>query len=47
MIIEFVDKETPIGGRSSIQLIAVKGKEAFYEKIGFHRNVLCPSPLPE
>ena len=30
-IIEFVDKETPSGGRSSIQLIAEKGKETFYE----------------
>ncbi len=35
MIIEYVDKTTPIGGRSSIQLIAVKGKETFYEKMGF------------
>lgn len=35
MIIEYVDKTTPIGGRSSIQLIAEKGKETFYEKIGF------------
>ena len=35
MIIEYVEKATPIGGRSSIQLIAVKGKEAFYEKMGF------------
>ncbi len=35
MIIEYVDRTTPIGGRSSIQLIAEKGKEAFYEKIGF------------
>lgn len=35
MILEYVDKETPIGGRSSIQLIAEKGKEAFYEKLGF------------
>ena len=35
MILEFVDKETPIGGRSSIQLIAEKGKEIFYEKLGF------------
>ena len=33
MIIEYVEKATPIGGRSSIQLIAVKGKEAFYEKM--------------
>ena len=35
MIIEYVDEETPVGGRSSIQLIAEKGKEAFYEKRGF------------
>ncbi len=34
-IIEYVDKRTPTGGRSSIQLIAEKGKEAFYEKLGF------------
>lgn len=35
MLVDFVDKETPVGGRSSIQLIAVKGKEPFYEKKGF------------
>ena len=35
MLIEYVDRETPIGGRSSIQLIAEKGKETFYEKTGF------------
>lgn len=35
MIIEYVDRATPIGGRSSIQLIAEKGKETFYEKMGF------------
>ena len=35
MIIEYVDKITPVGGRSSIQLIAEKGKESFYEKMGF------------
>lgn len=33
--IEYVEKNTPIGGRSSVQLIAEKGKEAFYEKKGF------------
>ena len=38
-IIEYVDRETPDGGCSSIQLIAEKGKEAFYEKMGF-------KPLP-
>lgn len=35
MIVDYVDRETPFGGRSSIQLIAEKGKEAFYEKRGF------------
>ena len=35
MMIEYVDRETPIGGRSSIQLLAEKGKETFYQKRGF------------
>lgn len=35
MITEYVNEETPIGGRSSIQLIAEKGKESFYEEKGF------------
>lgn len=35
MLIEYVNKETPVGGRSSIQLIAEKGCETFYEKLGF------------
>lgn len=35
MIMEYVDNETPDGGRSSIQLIAEKGKETFYESRGF------------
>lgn len=35
MMIEYVDKTTPVGGRSSIQLIAEKGKETFYVKMGF------------
>ena len=35
MIIEYVDSATPGGGRSSIQLIAEKGKETFYESRGF------------
>lgn len=37
MLVEYVKKRTPIGGRSSIQLIAEKGKENFYEKVGFKR----------
>lgn len=35
MLIEYVNDKMPIGGRSSIQLISEKGKEAFYEKLGF------------
>ncbi len=37
MLIEYVKNRTPIGGRSSIQLIAEKGKEKFFEKMGFKR----------
>ncbi len=37
LLINFVNRKTPIGGRSSIQLIAEKGKELFYEKMGFKR----------
>lgn len=35
MLIGYVDVNTPVGGRSSVQLIAEKGKEDFYIKIGF------------
>lgn len=35
IIVDYVNRETPVGGRSSIQLIAEKGKEKFYEKRGF------------
>lgn len=35
LLVEYVNKKTPFGGRSSIQLIAEKGKENFYEKAGF------------
>lgn len=37
MLLKYVDSHTPMGGRSSIQLIAEKGKEAFYEALGFKR----------
>lgn len=37
MLIEYVERNTPVGGRSSVQLIAEKGKELFYEKAGFKR----------
>lgn len=35
MLLQYVEKETPVGGRSSVQLIAEKGKEDFYIKKGF------------
>lgn len=35
MLIAYVDAGIPAGGRSSIQLTAEKGKETFYEKMGF------------
>ena len=34
-LIEYVEGRVPIGGRASIFLAAEKGKEGFYEKIGF------------
>lgn len=35
MLLAYVDEHTPTGGRSSVQLIAEKGKEQFYIKKGF------------
>ena len=34
-LIGYVDSQTPVGGRSSVQLIAEKGKEEFYIQKGF------------
>ena len=34
-LLAYVDDNTPNGGRSSVQLIAEKGKEEFYIKKGF------------
>lgn len=34
-LLMYVDANTPIGGRSSVQLIAERGKEDFYIKKGF------------
>ena len=47
MFIDYVDKETITGSRSSIQLIAEKGKEGFYEKLGFKKipNEFCGSGM--
>jgi GNAT superfamily N-acetyltransferase len=36
-ILDYVDSHTPLCGRASIQLIADKGKESFYEKMGFKK----------
>lgn len=36
-ILNYINTTTPSGGRVSIQLIAEKGKEDFYEKLGFKR----------
>lgn len=46
-LIEYVHRETPVGGRSSIQLIAEKGKESFYEKLGsqFIPHEFCGSAM--
>ena len=32
MLLAYVDDSTPVGGRSSVQLISERGKEAFYLK---------------
>ena len=37
MLLKYVEDRTPVGGRSSVQLIAEKGKEPFYEALGFKR----------
>lgn len=37
MLLNYVENHTPTGGRSSIQLIAEKGKEPFYECLGFKK----------
>lgn len=37
MLLKYVEVKTPVGGRSSVQLIAEKGKEHFYEMLGFKR----------
>lgn len=37
LLLTYVERETPVGGRSSVQLIAERGKEGFYLKKGFKR----------
>ena len=34
-LLKYLEEQTPENGRTSIQLIAEKGKEPFYEKFGF------------
>lgn len=41
MLVQYANRITPAESRSSVQLISEKGKEAFYEKIGF---VQLPNP---
>lgn len=36
-LLKYVEDHTPAGGRSSVQLTAEKGKEPFYEALGFKR----------
>lgn len=47
MLLKYVEKKTPAGGRSSVQLVAEKGKEPFYEKLGFKTipNEFCGSGM--
>lgn len=47
MLIEYAVKNLPSGGRVGIWLISEKGKEAFYEKLGFKRipNDFCGSGM--
>ena len=47
LILEHVNCQTPQGGRSSVQLIAEKGKEEFYLKKGFKiiPNEYCGSGM--
>lgn len=35
LLIRYAEEKTPAGGRTSIQLISEKGKEAFYQNMGF------------
>jgi predicted GNAT family N-acyltransferase len=47
LLLSHIEKNTPVGGRVSVQLISEKGKEGFYEKIGFKRipNENCGSGM--
>lgn len=36
-ILKYVDKHTQVGWKSSVQLIAERGKEPFYETLGFQK----------
>lgn len=37
MLLNYIDRHILDGGRASVQLIAEKGKEPFYESLGFKR----------
>lgn len=34
-LLQYLEEQTPENGRTSVQLIAERGKESFYEKFGF------------
>lgn len=36
-ILDYANNQTPVGSRASVQLISEKGKEFFYEKMGFKK----------
>ena len=36
-LLEYLENQTPENGRTSVQLIAEKGKETYYEKFGFRK----------
>lgn len=37
MLLDYIEKQTPTGGRTSIYLSAEPGKESFYEQFGFKK----------
>lgn len=47
LLLDWLQKGLPAGGRASVQLIAEPGKEPFYEALGFRRlpNGFCGSGM--
>ncbi len=46
-LLAYIEENTPAGGRTSVQLIAEKGKEGFYKTLGFQEipNAHCGSGM--